>query len=57
MPRSPMRLLLMRSRLDRLLRRGERGTAASRRRAQRLQTLREGIAERLARHGFPTPVL
>lgn len=57
MPRSPMRLLLLRTRLDRLIKRGEMATRSSRQRALQLRVLREGIAERLNQAGFPRPVL
>lgn len=57
MPRSPMRLLLMRAKVDRLLDRCSARGRAGGQRARRLQVVRGEISERLATAGFPRPVL
>jgi hypothetical protein len=57
MPRSPMGLLLLRAKVDRLLKQCEPRLPASRPRVQRLQQLRHNIADRLVQAGFPRPAL
>jgi hypothetical protein len=57
MPRSPMRLLLLRAKVDRLLKQCEPRLPASRPRVQRLRQLRHNIADRLVQAGFPRPAL
>ena len=57
MPRSPMRLLLLRAKIDRLLKRREARFPAGRRRIERLQQMRRDIADRLVQAGFPRPAL
>jgi hypothetical protein len=57
MPQSTMRLIWAKTRVERLLQSQVRSERPSFRRVLRMLQLRQSIAVKLSRAGFPTPIL